>query len=493
MARWPHASANPHWPGAGHLGMAAELATLAPRHAADQREHATVARDGRIHCELSEVCSDVLHRWRRTASPMSTCAAVERVVGSAAFLARPRIRRDAGRRPARDAAGGTLEASVIGQGAIYETAAYFSPGRSRRIEFIDGECSCPVGYDCKHVAAIRRSPRSTTALGNALPRPRHEHGARVARPDGPPRSTRRSRPSPTTPPRRGCRWRSRCRSTPLPPEPLGPGHEPSSVRPSGQAWANRLGEERRELGCTRLVADATERVPGSTTTHPARARRAAPRDHAHHSRSTDDVSGADPTIDLTAFDGSLWALLHEAQRVGLHSSTPSGTRRDRRLPPRGAAPRRHTCRQRWRPSRSRPVLTIDNSDVDVVAIASFGGARPRHRLHRTSPMSRRTPTPSVGVSSLRSWTRPRRCRCAPCCEATNTSRSPQPTRPSSPKTCGRACVTPRRSCRRMARSTARDLTASLGHRGHVRRTARARSVVVVGLRGRHDHAPRSRR
>ncbi len=47
----------------------------------------------------------------------------------------------------------TLTGSVVGNGALYDTAAFFtSDGGS--LEFEDGECTCPVGYNCKHVAAI---------------------------------------------------------------------------------------------------------------------------------------------------------------------------------------------------------------------------------------------------------------------------------------------------------------------------------------------------
>jgi len=48
----------------------------------------------------------------------------------------------------------TLTGSVVGQGALYDTAAFFTSGRDGSLEFDDGECTCPVGYNCKHVAAI---------------------------------------------------------------------------------------------------------------------------------------------------------------------------------------------------------------------------------------------------------------------------------------------------------------------------------------------------
>lgn len=53
-----------------------------------------------------------------------------------------------------DPDGAALTGSVVGQGALYETAAFFVGGRDGALEFEDGECTCPVGYNCKHVAAM---------------------------------------------------------------------------------------------------------------------------------------------------------------------------------------------------------------------------------------------------------------------------------------------------------------------------------------------------
>ncbi|HEY5342904.1 MAG TPA: DEAD/DEAH box helicase [Solirubrobacteraceae bacterium] len=48
----------------------------------------------------------------------------------------------------------TLTGSVVGQGALYDTAAFFASDGDGSLAFDDGECTCPVGYNCKHVAAI---------------------------------------------------------------------------------------------------------------------------------------------------------------------------------------------------------------------------------------------------------------------------------------------------------------------------------------------------
>ena len=76
-----------------------------------------------------------------------------------------------------------LTASVVGHGALYETAAYFDDAGGG-LDFVDGECTCPVGYNCKHVAAIllaardqraEHTPRGTdrrrSAGGEAAPAP----------------------------------------------------------------------------------------------------------------------------------------------------------------------------------------------------------------------------------------------------------------------------------------------------------------------------------
>jgi superfamily II DNA or RNA helicase len=48
----------------------------------------------------------------------------------------------------------TLTGSVVGQGALYDTCAFFTSDDDGSLWFDDGECTCPVGYNCKHVAAI---------------------------------------------------------------------------------------------------------------------------------------------------------------------------------------------------------------------------------------------------------------------------------------------------------------------------------------------------
>jgi len=67
----------------------------------------------------------------------------------------------------------TLSGSVIGQGALYSTTAFFAADGDGALSFDDGECSCPVGYNCKHVAAIVIAAAPTQATG----RPKRDLGA----------------------------------------------------------------------------------------------------------------------------------------------------------------------------------------------------------------------------------------------------------------------------------------------------------------------------
>jgi superfamily II DNA or RNA helicase len=46
-----------------------------------------------------------------------------------------------------------LSATVVGHGGLYETTAYFD-GDDDGLAFVEGECTCPVSWNCKHVAAV---------------------------------------------------------------------------------------------------------------------------------------------------------------------------------------------------------------------------------------------------------------------------------------------------------------------------------------------------
>jgi superfamily II DNA or RNA helicase len=82
-------------------------------------------------------------------------AEVEAAVGPSSFRrGRSYARGNRVARLAWDADAETLTGSVVGQGALYDTAAFFAADGDGGLDFADGECSCPVGYNCKHVAAL---------------------------------------------------------------------------------------------------------------------------------------------------------------------------------------------------------------------------------------------------------------------------------------------------------------------------------------------------
>ncbi len=91
-----------------------------------------------------------------------------------------------------DAADSALSGVVRGQrGHIYTTTAYLIQAGAARLRFASGECSCPVGYDCKHAVALALAaappPNPGTATGSAagaagVPAPRQPAGQPAARP-----------------------------------------------------------------------------------------------------------------------------------------------------------------------------------------------------------------------------------------------------------------------------------------------------------------------
>ncbi|MBW8059053.1 MAG: DEAD/DEAH box helicase [Solirubrobacterales bacterium] len=106
---------------------------------------------------------------------------VREVVGSRSFERGRSYAR--GRRVAAvewDPSGLTLTGSVVGT-ALYATTAYFTDADGN-LAFEDGECTCPVGYNCKHVAALAIAAAGEGAgAQGARRRPR----ARPATTDGP--------------------------------------------------------------------------------------------------------------------------------------------------------------------------------------------------------------------------------------------------------------------------------------------------------------------
>ncbi|MEU5261899.1 SNF2-related protein [Amycolatopsis sp. NPDC021455] len=68
-----------------------------------------------------------------------------------------------------------LHGQVLGRGEVYETSAYFSVVDGQPYGFEHGECTCPVGFNCKHVAAL-----ALTAVADEEP-PVRVHKPRTVR------------------------------------------------------------------------------------------------------------------------------------------------------------------------------------------------------------------------------------------------------------------------------------------------------------------------
>jgi superfamily II DNA or RNA helicase len=209
--------------------------------------------------------------------------------------------------------GETLTGSVVGQGALYSTAAFFAPDADGALAFDDGECTCPVGYNCKHVAAI-----VIAAVENRDPRipvpPRHP--ARHIRTGAEPRS-----------------WE----------KPLRALIEAPAARAAGQPLAIELALRVHDVG-GRSVPRLTARlmrpgarggwVNGSLTwngldswhvqsgdyrpDHLALVRELYAIQRAREGRAAYHSYGADKALDLGGCDSpQVWSLLDEAARLGL--------------------------------------------------------------------------------------------------------------------------------------------------------------------------------
>jgi len=220
-----------------------------------------------------------------------------------------------------DADTDTLTGSVVGQGALYDTAAFFAE-HDGALAFDDGECTCPVGYNCKHVAAI------VIAATDG-------HGAGRSRV----RTPRPAAPSPRRPPRiattaEPASWQQSLRAL----------IDAPAVRPqTGNPLAIELTLDTSGLAArgplklmARLMREGARGgwVNGSLawsgldswnvrdgdyrSDHLALVRELYAIHRAREGRSSYYTYGADKTLDLSDCDSAqLWSLLDEAARHGL--------------------------------------------------------------------------------------------------------------------------------------------------------------------------------
>ncbi len=207
-----------------------------------------------------------------------------------------------------------LTGSVIGHGAVYATAAYFTSVGSGALTFEDGECSCPMGYNCKHVPAI-------VVAATDLGLPWLEPGQRPLHP------VNTSSPLPS--------WEVPLRALVDPPE----------ARVSGTPMAIELAMHRGgagERGGRRLLGrlmrpgarggwiNGSMAWSGLDTWHVKNAgfrpdhlalvselhaiRQASQRRTFSYSYGS---YGAEKTLDLSDYGTQLWSMLDEAARIGL--------------------------------------------------------------------------------------------------------------------------------------------------------------------------------
>ncbi|MGA2929088.1 MAG: SNF2-related protein, partial [Solirubrobacteraceae bacterium] len=217
-----------------------------------------------------------------------------------------------------DPEGDTLLGRVVGLGALYDTAAYFSPDDEGQLAFADGECTCPVGHNCKHVAAIVIAATDDRGVR----RPAHSQSPRrleAAPPAAP-------QPSP---------WETSLRALIEAPATQSTGHRmaieltlqedrsPGQITPRLMARLMRAGARggwvNGALSWGGLDSWQVKEA-GIRPDHLALVRELHAIHRAHEGRGGYYAYsyGGEKTLDLSACDSpQLWSLLDDAQRLGL--------------------------------------------------------------------------------------------------------------------------------------------------------------------------------
>ena len=303
-------------------------------------------------------------------------AEVEAAVGSASFgRGRDYARGNRVLKIEWDTDTETLTGSVVGQGALYDTAAFFASDGDGSLVFDDGECTCPVGYNCKHVAAIviaASDGRGADRLG----------GERRA----PLRVATAAKPQAAAEPRS---WE----------QPLRALIDAPAARAAGNPLAIELSLHASGLaggGPPRLLAKLMRAgarggwVNGSLnwsgldswhvqngeyrSEHVALVRELYAVHRAREGRAVYYSYGADKALDLGGCDSAqLWSLLEEADRLGLklvHARPGLG---EVRRHERGELLIDVTQQGDWG-SIVRPILQVDGEDADGLEPLLFIGS-----------------------------------------------------------------------------------------------------------------------
>jgi superfamily II DNA or RNA helicase len=202
----------------------------------------------------------------------------------------------------------TLTGSVVGQGGLYDTAAFFANDGDGALAFKDGECTCPVGYNCKHVAAIVVAATDGPASGPRALRPRLQAAAPPAPSWEQPLRALVDVPS------------ARATGAPLAIELALQHHHPHGpprltarlLRPGARGgWVNgSLAWSGLDSWHTQSGGYRADHLALVRELHAVqRAREASP---AYYYSS-----GTEKTLDLSDCSAQLWPLLDEAARLGL--------------------------------------------------------------------------------------------------------------------------------------------------------------------------------
>jgi superfamily II DNA or RNA helicase len=253
---------------------------------------------------------------------------------------------------------GLLTGLVAGSGGLYSTAAYFGV-EDGRLAFESGECSCPVGHNCKHVVALVIVGADRVVLEASM----LESGPAAApvpavRPSAPPARQARSTgrvpaPKPARPasaaqvaPSAPAAWESPLRALIAPTQEVTglPLAIELTVKLSGHAstaaprlygrlmreaarggWVNGQlswgGLESWEVMRAGVRADHAQLARAIHTLHLAR-------ESTRYGYGSYRSASADRILDLSDLDGAqLWSLLDQAERLGIpliHAHAPLG-------------------------------------------------------------------------------------------------------------------------------------------------------------------------
>jgi superfamily II DNA or RNA helicase len=212
-----------------------------------------------------------------------------------------------------DPSAGTLTGSVVGQGALYSTCAFFAGDREGALAFDDGECTCPVGYNCKHVAAIVIA--ATDGRGAGRPAQAGRPSARAAAARAKPPSWEQPLRALIDPPAGQATGSPLALELALHAGGLGGGGAPRLMarlmRPGARGgWINGSlswsGLDSWHVHSGEYRQDHLTLVRELYAVHRARQGRAV---YYHY--------GADKTLDLSDAGAQVWALLDWAARLGL--------------------------------------------------------------------------------------------------------------------------------------------------------------------------------